>query len=223
MRRSTLIRRSLVFYGRTNLAVGLGVVVGTAVLTGALIVGDSMRGSLLRLTLERLGDVDHALVAGRFVRASLADDLAESSISTCATILIEGAIERHDAAGAVIRRSGDVNVIGVDARFLALMPGAGTSVPRAGSVWLNRRLADEIGAKSGDQPVAARIITRSPRRDGGEPGCDGVGDAVARERRAFRPETESSAAQERIRTARNLAASVGAGRPGECRAHRRPE
>ena len=38
--------RNLLFHWRGNLAVFLGVVVGTAVLTGALLVGDSLRGSL---------------------------------------------------------------------------------------------------------------------------------------------------------------------------------
>ncbi len=40
--------RNLLYHGRGNLAVFLGVVVGTAVLTGALLVGDSLRGSLPR-------------------------------------------------------------------------------------------------------------------------------------------------------------------------------
>ena len=38
--------RSLAYHWRGNLAVMLGVVVGTAVLAGALFVGDSLRGSL---------------------------------------------------------------------------------------------------------------------------------------------------------------------------------
>ena len=53
----------------------LGVAVATAVLTGALLVGDSVRGSLRDLTLQRLGRIDSALVTGHFFRA-LADELA---------------------------------------------------------------------------------------------------------------------------------------------------
>ena len=55
-----LILSSLWFHWRTNLAVACGVAVGTAVLTGALLVGDSMRGSLRHLTLDRLGRIDEA-------------------------------------------------------------------------------------------------------------------------------------------------------------------
>ena len=45
---ASLLLRNLRFHWRGNLAVFLGVAVGTAVLTGALLVGDSLRGSLLK-------------------------------------------------------------------------------------------------------------------------------------------------------------------------------
>ena len=44
--------RNLIFFWRMNLAVTLGAAVAAAVLTGALLVGDSVRGSLRELTLE---------------------------------------------------------------------------------------------------------------------------------------------------------------------------
>ena len=56
------IIRSLVHHWRINLTVALGVAAATAVLTGALLVGDSVRGSLHQLTLERLGKIELALV-----------------------------------------------------------------------------------------------------------------------------------------------------------------
>ena len=71
----TLIRRSLVHYWRTNLAVLLGVIAATAVIGGALIVGDSVRDSLRQMSLDRLGGVDDALVGLRFFRQQLAEDL----------------------------------------------------------------------------------------------------------------------------------------------------
>lgn len=46
MRTRTLVARNLVYYWRTNLAVMLGVATAVAVLTGALVVGDSVRASL---------------------------------------------------------------------------------------------------------------------------------------------------------------------------------
>ena len=64
-----LIFASLAYHWRVQLAVAGGVVAGTAVITGALLVGDSMQGSLRDLTLQRLGRIDEALVADRFFRA----------------------------------------------------------------------------------------------------------------------------------------------------------
>ena len=74
-----LLRRSLAHYRGIHLAVALGVAVGTAVLAGALLVGESVRGSLRDLTLDRLGDIDHALVSDRYFREELAEDLAEAT------------------------------------------------------------------------------------------------------------------------------------------------
>src|SRR6188472_783062 len=70
-----LLFRSLRFYWQTNVAVVLGVVAATAVIGGALIVGDSVRDSLRKMTLDRLGDVNHALVAQRFFTEQRADFL----------------------------------------------------------------------------------------------------------------------------------------------------
>jgi putative ABC transport system permease protein len=63
-----LLFRNLIFHRRGNLAVLLGVAVGAAVITGALLVGDSLRGSLREQALRRLAWVDTALVAPRFFR-----------------------------------------------------------------------------------------------------------------------------------------------------------
>ncbi|HKO59666.1 MAG TPA: hypothetical protein VJV03_00770, partial [Pyrinomonadaceae bacterium] len=55
MRTSQLLKRNLTYYWRTNVAVVLGVAAAVAVLSGALLVGDSVRGSLRDLFLQRLG------------------------------------------------------------------------------------------------------------------------------------------------------------------------
>ena len=69
------VLRSLFFFWRVNLAVCLGVVAATAVLTGALLVGDSMRGSLRKISLDGLGEVDEILLTDRFFREQLADEI----------------------------------------------------------------------------------------------------------------------------------------------------
>ena len=66
-----LVRRSLSYYWRTNLAVVLGVATAVAVLAGALLVGDSVRGSLRDLVLLRLGRADRIVVSTGFFREAL--------------------------------------------------------------------------------------------------------------------------------------------------------
>ena len=76
MHLATLYRRSLAFHWPTHLATTFGVAVAAAVLTGALLVGDSIRGSLRARALGRLGHVTHALMARSYFRETLAADVA---------------------------------------------------------------------------------------------------------------------------------------------------
>src|SRR5580704_12202291 len=69
------ILESLNYRRRVHIAVALGVMTATAVLTGALVVGDSMRGSLRHLALDRLQAIDDVLVTPGFFRAELADQV----------------------------------------------------------------------------------------------------------------------------------------------------
>ena len=69
-----LVARSLRFHWRAHLGVLLGATVSTAILVGALAVGDSVRYSLRSLALARLGGIHLALSGqNRFFRAELAE------------------------------------------------------------------------------------------------------------------------------------------------------
>src|SRR5262245_50716668 len=80
--------RSLTFFWKQSLTVALGAAVASTVLTGALVTGDSVRGSLRDLTLERLGGIDFALVAEHFFREDLAADLVHNQAAAAAAPLI---------------------------------------------------------------------------------------------------------------------------------------
>src|SRR5438552_9653624 len=110
-----LIVRGLTYYWRTNLAVVLGVATAVAVLAGALLVGDSVRGSLRDLVLQRLGRADQVVTSGGFFREAFADALASDlkSGAVCPLIAVEGAVTSQ--AGG--RRASRVQVYGVDDRF----------------------------------------------------------------------------------------------------------
>ena len=150
-----LILASLVYHRRTNLAVALAVAAAAAVLTGALLVGDSMRGSLRHLTLDRLGRVDEVLVTDRFFRAGLADELAhepefqQSFADAVPVVLLRASLENPDGAHAG-QRAGRVNLIGCDERFWRLGSGGPEPLPSGREIALNRPLARQLGVAVGD-------------------------------------------------------------------------
>ena len=116
-----LIRRNVVHYWRTNLAVVAGVAVAVAVLAGALLVGASVRSSLRALALERLGAIDRVVTSARFVPESLAADLLaadrmEGQFDAAAPLVAVEGFVTHQASG---RRASGVQVYGVDERFWA--------------------------------------------------------------------------------------------------------
>ena len=149
MRTSTLLARNLTWFWRTNLAVLLGVVTATAVLAGALLVGDSVRASLRDLVIGRLGNTESVVTSAGFFREKLAEELGPA----CPLIAVTG-VARHESSG---RRATGVQVFGVDERFWKFQ-GEGGEAPRGREVLLSAALAQELGSKGGDS-----ILLRVPR------------------------------------------------------------
>jgi ABC-type lipoprotein release transport system permease subunit len=138
-----LARRSAAYYWRTNLAVLFGVAAAVAVLGGALLVGDSVRGSLRDLALGRLGRTDVAVSSAGFFREAAATELGASMPgSSTAPLIIATSFVSHEASG---RRAGAVVVYGVDDRFWTFH---GLQAPDGPVV--SPALAAELGASSGD-------------------------------------------------------------------------
>ena len=143
-----LLLRSLSYHRAVHVAVALGVAVGAAVLAGALIVGDSVRGSLRDLTLDRLGKIDQALVADRYVREALADDLG-----AVPAILIRGTAENPGSGS----RASRINIHGVDERFWGLYE-SDIEQPGSREVLVNQSLASELGVEA-DGTILLRFQT----------------------------------------------------------------
>lgn len=159
-----LMWASLVYHWRTNAAVALGVMAGTAVLTGALLVGDSVRGSLRRLTLERLGRIDEVLVTDRFFRQELADELAakpafrELYVEAQPVILLQAAVRRVNVAPGdlppgALRQVNHVTLVGCMPAFWSLSDDRAadppTGVPKEDEIVLNAPLARLLGVARG--------------------------------------------------------------------------
>ncbi len=171
-----LLQKNLLYYWRINLVVTLGVAVAAAVLTGALMVGDSVRSSLRSLVLSQLGGADDVIFAPHFFDQALAGrlrsqpDFENLFQAACPLIVLEGlAVDQNSG-----RRASGIQIYGVDDRFWSLHQRPGKQFG-ARSALLNRDLAQELGSGVGDAvlitvelPSATPVETLHGRRD--EPG-----------------------------------------------------
>ena len=163
--------QSLRHYWRSNLVIALGVAAATAVLTGALMVGDSMRTSLRKLTLERLGKIDEMLVSTGFFRQQLAEEISQlpefKSHYQSATPLIlfpNGAIEVRSEDS--VRRAAQVGVLGITPEFWELGDSVIAPPEPLGEnqVAINQALADDLGLTAAMVAEgSAELILRIPK------------------------------------------------------------
>lgn len=179
-----LVLASLKYHWRINTAVVLGVAAAAAVLTGALLVGDSVRGSLRGLTLDRLGKIDALLVTDRFFRREMATELSQReefarrySAAVPALLFPHGTFEHRQ--GDQLSRASRVLVLGCDAAFWELdRKGIRPAVlPAADEVVLNQPLADELQARVGDE-----VTLRLPAAENAIPAESPLGDKENRVR-----------------------------------------
>jgi putative ABC transport system permease protein len=159
MRLSTLLSRNLIYFWRSNVAVVLGVATAVAVLAGALLVGDSVRGSLRDLFVQRLGKTDEVIASTSFFREKLADELQADSrfgepfSDACPLIVLNGVVIDETSG----RRASSVQVYGVDDRFWKFH-GLASEVkpPTEREALLSPDLARELGTERG-QTTLLRI------------------------------------------------------------------
>ena len=121
----SLLLRNLRYFRWSNLAVGTGVIVATAVLTGAMMVGDSVRESLRALAVQRLGPVDQAMVGPRFFLESLADRMGKSpEFGTWFDQIHAGIIVRGGArAESEAERTAGVQIAAIEGPWAKVGPG----------------------------------------------------------------------------------------------------
>jgi putative ABC transport system permease protein len=152
-----LVFRSLIHYRRTNIGVLLGTMVSTAIFVGALLTGDSARGSLRRIVYERLGKIEFALhTSNRFFRSRLAQDLSDSL-----DVHIAPAIQLRGIAGNSEKklRASNVQVLGIDRGFWQFrkQPEALPDIEQNHAI-INSTLAARIALGAGDE-----FILRVPK------------------------------------------------------------
>ena len=139
--------KSFKYFWQIHLTVALCTAVATGVLAGALIVGDSVRGSLRSLTTERLGTIQHGLLADHFFQPELLNRQ-----NTVPAILLNGTV----VAPQTQTRASKVNIIGITEDFFAFWEGdpvpnlsKAENQPFNGIV-INEALQNELNVQVGD-------------------------------------------------------------------------
>jgi len=141
MKPGRFAQRSRWFYRREHLAFAACLVLVSAVMTGALLVGDAVRESLAKRVETRLGGIQSILMTeDRVFRSALASDLNAAGFEgvTVPVLAVQGVAvdpaSRLEAPGTLI--------LGVDDRFWQLSPGgqAPDGWDEAGG-WTNEALA----------------------------------------------------------------------------------
>jgi len=109
------IIRSFYYYRKQHLALLAATLLSTAVLTGALIVGDSVKFSLKQIVLKRLGKTEFVLASrDRFFEARLAEDISKKTQGDAAPVLMLRGIAINNENNS---RINEVQVLGVDNNY----------------------------------------------------------------------------------------------------------
>ena len=149
MNRWRFILRSLRHYWRNNLAIALGVAITTAVITGALLVGDSITHSLEKAVEYRLGNISHTLNGGdRFFTTGLATRIAEESETQNAPVMQLSASAQTKGGKLTIPQ---VDFYGIEKNF-ALLNNTDSAFLNLSDndVIISENLAKRLDAKTGD-------------------------------------------------------------------------
>lgn len=162
-----LILSSLFHYRWINLSVLAGVALTSAILSGALVVGDSVKESLRKNAAARLSKIGPVMLGGeRYFTVSLADRLAaemgEDALVAPILQVIGTASNREGG-----RRVNQVQILGVDERFWKLSNRGEIPEGFTDEKWIaiNEPLADRIGAGVDDTLIVRVEIPGALSKD----------------------------------------------------------
>lgn len=103
------------FHLKGNIAVFLGVIISTASLTGALLVGDSLRGSLADTVKNKLVWVNEAVLAQRFFNEKIVSAMADKSATLA--IILKATLQVRDSQDCLMNQITNAQVVAVDDDF----------------------------------------------------------------------------------------------------------
>ena len=132
-------------YGRAHLGLLFGAFLASAILSGSLLVGDSVKASLRRVAELRLGQVHAGIIGGdRWVTEKLARETKSVPM-----IIASGSV----SAATGKARVNAAQVLGVDDGFWQLGPSGKTFPIKAGEVVINDTMAQRLGLAAGDTVI----------------------------------------------------------------------
>ncbi len=161
MKQAGLVWRNLSHSWRTHLPLGLAVAVCVAVIVGSLLVGTSVRATLRRRALARLGEIEAALWTQHLFYASQAQHLQEGlDKPVIPLVALQGQAHVPNAAVVAPR----VNVYAVGERFSRAFPAH--PLPDLGKreAAISPALADALDVRAGDT-----LLLRVPRQSRARP------------------------------------------------------
>ena len=152
-----LILRGLAHYRRAHLGLLLGTALAAAILTGALVVGDSVSFTLRSYALARLGAIEFAASSGdRLFSEQAVAAMAETLKAPASAVLaLPGMAIYQNPESGDRKQVNNVQALGVDDGFWKFADAPAPALGRREAL-LDSRLAQRLGVAAGDS-VALRI------------------------------------------------------------------
>ena len=144
------IKNNLRFYRRKHLLLALGVAISGAVLTGALMVGDSVKYSLNQIVEQRLGNITHVVKAGdRYFTHAYTERVGKQLQVPVSSILLQEASATIDGGQ---KRLNHIQVVGVDRGFdhMSGVPDLYSHLS-GDTILISRNLSNRLNLQSGDE------------------------------------------------------------------------
>ncbi len=142
MSRLSLILTSARHYWRGHLGLLFGAFLASAILSGSLFVGDSVRASLRSVAAFRLGQIQAGVLGGD---RWFTEKLARESKSVPVILAVGSA-----SAGNGNVRVNNAQILGVDDSFWSLSPSGKKIALGSNEIAINEPLARKLNAKTGD-------------------------------------------------------------------------
>ena len=150
------ILRDLFHYRKAFLAILFGTILSAAVLTGALILGDSVKYSLRQITELRLGKIRFALQPGnRYFSQDLAYGIGIKTGSPAAPAMLSAGIAVNPENN---KRINHIEVVGIDRRFTSFWDN-NPSCPELNTAVISTNTAGKLQLKPGDD-----FLVRIPKQ-----------------------------------------------------------